>query len=1199
MDAHQPPTEKATITIPSPWKDQESDTGDEGGLRSLRGIRWLLLAGALVSAVSLYRLAESQWELMPVAGQYLVLVFGGLGLYFTGELTHRRLHLPLAGSALMLLFTALVPVLSWGAVYLDLLARPFGWLSFILGTSALLVTARRPLRLMFEYRGWIYPAILTVFMLVQAFLPILVGRNPDQGTAITIAAAVLLGVLLQIGSRHINRFFFHRDRRDGVDRPVQWMPFAVLGVLYFGALVLFDPRSQLIALPLAVIGMVLADTGEEYYRALVRSRGAKPERWPRRSVALMTIGIAAMVVALPLSLRDPSLVCSALVSLVAAIFFGRWSLRSPGLSTHLAAVGSVFAAYHLFPALVPGLAKQLWARLLLALDLSQGSPLALSIADLGFLLILVGWSGLLRRRGASATLRSVHAGLTVASLWWLCILAILDPADPSLFLAVLSFVGLVALFISRGRKLVIGVYGALAMLVLAVAQHLLGAEKLLDGENLCVLGALALVAAVILRWVEDPLARLIGVDQGEARRLLQWPAAVVAVLIAGHSVVVDLLRTDLGTFELLLAGSLLFTSGVLLRCGWLSAVGGLLATTGLHLMVFEIVDAVTPALVLMTQLLAALSLWAAVSLACRTGPIAALLRPTAFILALLHCGLGLWWLLMGIANWNLTVEPLILVILGLLAADVGLTRRAGADVTIGGLLIAVFFQLQFLALAGIGDWTVAVPASLTAAGAALAAMILLARSSSRGWIQRRYALEKADFRRLVPASVHHLADFWTTVSIIVCLFFCGPAALVLSVSMLLVVLMSRIELQDRRELKDAFSLRLLLVLLLQICVLVVDGSQTVIPLVLVTHGFDLLPALAAAVLGWRLLGHTSGRQDSLRGWPVVVESALGLFIVAAAFAGPELSVLSNMGVVVVAVALAALRIVAGAAGPRTLHSWMAQIWIGLAVLHGFTAGWLELSGAAAPWVLILVAIAEFGLAEAFARSTLGPVFSPTCRFVGLVLPLSAWIVAMVRMGAQGGSSVWVASLPAFAVSLFYAVVALRQDRTAGSGVAASATFGLTLFAVVIQSGLGFEYTFLAPGLSLMALSALLRPRIGPTWSSYLTTAGAACLYATPIVALSEQVSWMWLAVLLVMTVAMGTICIVQRSRSLLVVSTAAMLTDLGFFVFKIGTTEPLLLWVFGLGFGLALMAWAGYLEYQREGLLQQFRVFGRELRSWT
>ncbi len=330
MADHTHPDPTTTISETFSLQESETKTADGGGLRSLHGIRWLLLAGALVSAVSLYRLVESQWELIPVAGQYLVLVIGALALAAMGELAHRRLHLPLAGSALMLLFSVLVPVLSWGAAYLDLLHQTFGRSAFIVGTLALLLTARRPLGLMLSYRGRLFPAILAVFMLAQPVLPELAGRHPDLAALLYLAAAVGLGALLQIGSRHINRFFFHRDRSDGVERPVEWMPFAVLAVLYLGAMVLLDPRSELMALPLAVIGMVLADTGEEYYRALARSRGEKPEKWPKRSLALMAIGISAIVVALPLSFTDPSLRCSALVSICAAVFFGRWSLRSPG-----------------------------------------------------------------------------------------------------------------------------------------------------------------------------------------------------------------------------------------------------------------------------------------------------------------------------------------------------------------------------------------------------------------------------------------------------------------------------------------------------------------------------------------------------------------------------------------------------------------------------------------------------------------------------------------------------------------------------------------------------------------------------------------------------------------------------------------------------------------------------------------------------
>jgi len=1199
MADHHHSTESAPFSALSSPEEPQETSGNDGGLRSLRGIRWLLLAGALVSVVSLFRLVEAQWNLIPVAAQYLVVVVGALGLYATGELTHRRLHLPLAGSALMLLFTALVPVLSWGAVYLDLLAQPFGRLAFVLGTTALLVTARRPLRLMLGYRGSLYPTVFALLIVAQPVLPEIADRYPDLATTIYVGAALLLGALFQLGSRHINRFFFHRDRQDGVERPIQWMPFVVLGVLYLGAMVLLDPRSELLALPLAVIGMVLADTGSEYYRALISSLDEKPERWPKRSIALMVIGIAAIVVALPLSFADPSLRCSALVSLCAAAFFGRWSVRSPGFGPHLAALGSVFAAYHLFPALVPYLAKELWARLLVVLDLSQGSPLAISIADLGFLLILVAWSGLLRRTGASEGLRAVHAGIVVVYLWWLSVLAVIDPADPSLFLAVLGVVGLLGLAVSRRQELVIGVYGSFAVLVLSVAQQLLATEQLLNGENLCVLGILTLVTTLIVGWIEEPLARVFGFESVRARRLLLLPATVIAALVAIHSLVVDLARNDIGSLELMLAGSVFFAVGLGLRSRFLPALGGLLATIGLHVLIFELNPAVGPVLILTTQLLAVLSLWAVVAVACDTGPIAALLRPTAFILALVHCLLGLWWLLLGIAQWDLTVEPLILVILGLLAADVGLTTRSRANVVMGGLLIAAFTQLQFLAVVSIDDWTVAIPASLSAAALVLVPMILLGRRASRTWLQRHYALEESEFKRLVADSVHHLTDLWTAVSVVACLFFCGPSALILAASMVAVVALARVELQDRREIRDALPLRLVLVLLLQAVVFFLGSGHTVMLQALVTLGFDLLPAVAAAVLGWRLLGSYLGRQKGLEVWSLAVELALECFIVTAAIANPELPALAHVVIVAIAAALAALRVFSGAADSRALHSWMAQTWIGLVVLHGFTAGWLHLYGVAAPWVLLMVAIAEYGLAIALTRTRLGPIFGPACRRIGLGLPLIAWTVAMLRTVGHDGPEVWIAALPAFAVSLFYAVVALREGRTTGSSLAAAIAFSWTLLAVVVQSGLGFEFNFLAPGLSLMALAYLLRPRVGPTWSSHLTTAGAACLYATPIVALSDQVSWMWLAVLLVMTVAIGSACIALRSRSLLVVSTAAMLTDLGFFVFKIGTTEPLLLWVFGLAFGLALMAWAGYLEYQREGLLQQVRVFGRELRSWT
>ena len=56
--------------------------------------------------------------------------------------------------------------------------------------------------------------------------------------------------------------------------------------------------------------------------------------------------------------------------------------------------------------------------------------------------------------------------------------------------------------------------------------------------------------------------------------------------------------------------------------------------------------------------------------------------------------------------------------------------------------------------------------------------------------------------------------------------------------------------------------------------------------------------------------------------------------------------------------------------------------------------------------------------------------------------------------------------------------------------------------------------------------------------------------------------------------------------------------DLACFVVKIRATEPMLLWVAGLLFGLAIMAFAAWLEHQREGVLQRIRIYGHELRQW-
>ncbi len=146
---------------------------------------------------------------------------------------------------------------------------------------------------------------------------------------------------------------------------------------------------------------------------------------------------------------------------------------------------------------------------------------------------------------------------------------------------------------------------------------------------------------------------------------------------------------------------------------------------------------------------------------------------------------------------------------------------------------------------------------------------------------------------------------------------------------------------------------------------------------------------------------------------------------------------------------------------------------------------------------------------------------------------------------------------------------------------------------------GPELHCLGPGLALLGLSGLLRRELDERWRLRLFTAGATLLYAMPVLGMLEELNWGWQIVLLLLSVAFGAASFRLRSRSLLTVSTAALVIDLACFLIKLRQTAPLLVWVAGILFGLSLMAVAALLEHRREVLLQRIRIWGQELRSWA
>lgn len=1192
-----------TLALPKPSElGAPSGSPADRGLRSSQGIRWLLLAGALVCGVSVYRLVQSRWELLAAPFQFLILVAGALAIYGLGSLTRRRLHLPYAGSALLSLFAGLVPVLSWGAAYLNLLRTPAGWLAFGAGLAVLLGASRRVLRAELGYRDRLYPAILGVLLAAQAALPWLAERLPGAAQGIYLAAALLLGGLLYLGSLHVNRFFFHRDRRDGVERPLHFVPFVVLGLLYAGAMVLLDVRSTFLALPLAAVGIVLAATGEEYYQALARSQGAAPERWPRRSVALIAVGLTLLAGAVPLALLDSTGLCLALVSLGAALYLLRWSLRYQTAGLYAAGLVAAFLAYTSSPALLRPLARWLLQEVTQATGLSSQSPALFALGQLGFLALLVLAAAGLRRIDVQERLRRVHAAAAGLHLVVITGLAVTDPAGSLLVLPFALALSLAGIFLGRRIELLALYPAPAAALVLAVARAWSGEPDLFNKPGLCALGIATLASVLASRLAEGPLARLLAVTVERARKVLLLPALVTVALLFVDGLLDLFGAVGLSGVELLLAGAVL--SVVTLRLGaTVGFVGAtLLLSLGAHVSLYHVHPSWT-GMALLTQTLFVLSWQAGRRRETVHGP-------GAEVSAICHAILGLVWLGQAVFGAGTGIEPLILPLIGLALFDEGLRDRR-RDLTGQGLgLLAAYPLVQIGLAAGFtapGPWLL----GHIATAAVVAVLILAARRGAGERIARRFSLDEEAWKHLVLVSLAGLVHLWGAAAVVLCLIFAGPEALALAAVLVVLVYLARLELGARAP-RAAFPLRPALLLILQLAALPGSFAESFfLPAALLSQGFALLPLAAALVLTWRFLGDTLGRRWTMEPWGTVAEGMIATGYLAALFfvvrpdltfvlaVPPALSAVQHLLLIAVAALWALLSFTSGRRSRRESDAWAMQAWAGLALAQAFTAGWLELGSAVTPYVLLAAGLGLYVLAQLLARTDLRAAFTGPCRTSGFLLPLAAGLLALHRAWTAPGEMVWFPALAAFLVSLFYLIVASREARRVFPSLASTGLLGLALLAVVARTQLGAEFYSLAPGLTLLTLAWLLRAELGAVWSRHIVAAGASCLYATPIVALADQISWGWLAALLVLAMAFGAASFGLRSRSLLTVSTAALLTDLGFFVFRIGTTAPTVLWVLGALFGLAVMGAAAYLEYQREGVLQQIRVFGRDLRAWS
>jgi hypothetical protein len=1148
--------------------EAERTTPLEKGLRSLRGIRWLLAAGGLVSAVSVYRLVESQWAGMSVAGQFLTLALGALALYGSGDIVRNRIRLPHAGSALLFLFAVLVPVLAWGAAYLNLLGEPLGWLTFAASMSVLLLASAKVFRQTLRYPGTIYPTVFGALTLSLPLLPQVKGVFGFSSDVFYVLAAVLLGALFHGGSCHINRFLFHRDRRDGKDRPVHFLPFLVLVILFIAAMVVLDPRSTFIALPLTIIGVVLVRTGEEYYRALSRSLRTKPKSWPKRSAALLTIGFSMVLIAWPLSLLDTDLRCFVLASAAAAWLFLTWGVRYKSVLSHVGGVVIALVAYHFAPALTPEWAHRLAVSFGLITGIAARSPVVISFAHLGFQAGLFALSWVLRHKRLPDHMQCLHAILTVLHGFTLVAIALVDFHAAMVFLPGALVALMLGMVLTRRIELLLLGHWTVAATVLVTSAELTGAGSLVTGQTVQALGLSALALVLLSPAFENSIARGFRSSLVTTRDVLLIPPSLMAIFIGLHGVAFP------GWSETVLAGAIFLAAGHRLSNGFLITTGIGAFSIGLHGLAMEHFGYPSAVFTLATYFLF-VSSWILPRLAGAQGTLRSW-GPASTLSMFFHGLTGGFLLLVALGNGTVTMEPLVLPLVGLALLDWGSLKRKTSWVTMGMGLLVLYVPFHL--------WTAGWIETFPIAWIVAAPILLLLAFASR-WHESEIALE----------SVKWVLAAWTITALILCLIFSGIASLYLALTLVAMGLIA-----NGRSEFPVWSSYLVLV---QLTFVLKGVTEGILPADFAALGISLLPLGALFTFVWLGLLHRTRHiqrmAPEVRAFVAGLEATIAFGYLAAFTTSSSFKTLENAALVGVALGFALYHGRRSWQAQAYSAAWTMQAWTGLAVLHGFTAGWLRLESGIAPYVLLAAGALEYGLSGLFDRHPRGRALAGPAHTMSQILPLVAGGLAFGRVFDGGSKATLLFKvLPVFLTSLFYLVVASRESARGRSSVLASSFLGLGLIAIAWAQGMGGEFYCLAPGFSLLALSYLLHDEMGPTWSRHTFAAGAAFIYATPVIALYDELTWAWQAVLLVMTIVFGAASFALRSRSLLTVSTAAMLIDLACFVILIRETEPMLLWVGGLGLGISLIALAAYLEYQREGLAQQIRIFGRELQAW-
>ena len=281
-----------------------------------------------------------------------------------------------------------------------------------------------------------------------------------------------------------------------------------------------------------------------------------------------------------------------------------------------------------------------------------------------------------------------------------------------------------------------------------------------------------------------------------------------------------------------------------------------------------------------------------------------------------------------------------------------------------------------------------------------------------------------------------------------------------------------------------------------------------------------------------------------------------------------------------------------------------HVWIGFAIA-GYLVGFLlyrDMFSLGIGWsqfVLLGMGLLAFGVIEIEKRWLSCEVLEFPMKWIGNTTPALVAVLAILRefTGHLPNSTPLCAMGLMIAAGIYF--FRAIQGRCGIHAVGGLVLSNLALLFLWRSLNWFAPELYLVPiGISLFGLTEVMGDRLPSTAHNPLRYISVLAIMSSPMFEVIGG-SWIHMLVLMILSVLVIFLAIGLRVRALVYVASASLLVDLVAMVVRSSIGNLNLLWIVGVGLGIAVIALAAVCENHRDKLLAKIRMLSAELATWS